>query len=161
MRIFVDTEFMEDGQTIELLSLGAYREDGVSFYVESADADFGHANPWVAENVIPHLRHPRRVVMSRGDLAASFREFVGVAPEFWADWGAYDWVAICQLYGTMMDLPNGWPMFIHDIRQLAESVGCPQVSDLVPDPEGQHNAAVDAATCFDRWAFLITEWRGR
>lgn len=39
-------------------------------------------------------------------------------PEFWADYGAYDWVVICSLFGTMMDLPKGYPMFCRDLQQL-------------------------------------------
>lgn len=33
----------------------------------------------------------------------------------------YDWVVLCQLYGTMMDLPKGWPMYCRDVKQLCDS----------------------------------------
>ena len=37
-------------------------------------------------------------------------------PKYYAD---YDWVALCQLYGRMLDLPGRWPMFCRDLKQLS------------------------------------------
>ena len=39
MRICFDTEFIEDGRTIDLLSIGLVREDGATYYAEPAEAD--------------------------------------------------------------------------------------------------------------------------
>ena len=39
MKIFFDTEFIEDGKTIDLLSIGAVRDDGETYYAEPAEAD--------------------------------------------------------------------------------------------------------------------------
>lgn len=38
MRYFFDTEFHEDGQTIDLISIGIVAEDGREFYAVSRDA---------------------------------------------------------------------------------------------------------------------------
>jgi hypothetical protein len=35
LRVFVDTEFYEDGSTIDLISIGAARSDGAEFYAVS------------------------------------------------------------------------------------------------------------------------------
>lgn len=43
MKYFFDTEFIEDGKTIELLSIGIVSEDGREFYAESLDADHSKA----------------------------------------------------------------------------------------------------------------------
>lgn len=39
-------------------------------------------------------------------------------PEFWAYYSDYDWVVFCQLFGTMMDLPTGFPKYCMDLMQL-------------------------------------------
>jgi len=39
-------------------------------------------------------------------------------PQFYADYADYDWVLFCSLFGTMMDLPAGFPMFCNDIQQM-------------------------------------------
>ena len=44
MRYFYDTEFIEDGETIELVSFGVVAEDGREFYAVSSDFDPASAN---------------------------------------------------------------------------------------------------------------------
>lgn len=137
MRIFIDTEFIEDGRTIDLLSIGIVRDDGEEYYAEPAEADRDRASEWVRQNVLPHLTGP---VKPRAVIAQEVREFVGDSPEFWAWYGDYDWVALCQLYGTMMDLPSGWPMFCMDLKQTVTLSGEP----LQQDETANHHALSDA-----------------
>ena len=47
MRYFYDTEFIEDGQTIELVSIGIVGENGSEYYAVSMDFDSAKANFWV------------------------------------------------------------------------------------------------------------------
>lgn len=146
MRIWFDTEFVEDGKTIDLLSIGMVREDGVTYYAEPLEADRSKASEWVAQNVIPHLTGP---VKPRDQIAAEIVEFAGDAPEFWAYYCSYDWVALCQIFGTMMDLPNGWPLFCRDLQQVRTERG---IKDLLPQDSQEHNALADAI--WTRDAFL-------
>ena len=37
MKIFFDTEFIEDGKTIDLISIGMVREDGETYYASSPE----------------------------------------------------------------------------------------------------------------------------
>ena len=120
MKVFFDTEFIEDGQTIDLISIGLVREDGARLYLESSEADLSKAAPWVIENVLPSLDG---VASTRQEIAREIVSFVGSDPEFWAYYADYDWVVLCQLFGRMIDLPPGWPMFCRDLRQLAEMQG--------------------------------------
>lgn len=137
-RVWFDTEFIEDGRTIDLMSIGMVREDGAEYYAESADCDLSRASPWVRENVIPHLTGVQK---SRAEIVRDVVIFVGPEPEFWAYYADYDWVALCQLFGTMMDLPEGWPKFCLDIKQSAYLVGNPSLQR----PEGgDHHALADA-----------------
>ena len=151
MIITFDTEFMEDGKTIELLSIGLVRADGQEFYAVSADADQSRANPWVAEHVLPHLRGP---LMYRERIAQEIVEFAGRAPSFWAWYADYDWVALCQLYGTMLDLPAHFPMFARDLRQEADPTQMLPHDTELDGPE--HHALADA-----RWLMRNMRARGR
>lgn len=150
MKIWFDTEFIEDGKTIDLLSIGMVREDGTLFYAENAEADRDRASDWVRENVFPYLRGGKSL-MTRRQIAERICEFASEKPEFWAYYADYDWVALCQLYGTMMDLPLGWPMFCLDVKQAAVMAGNPK---LPPDPAEAHNALIDAIWTKDAWHFL-------
>ncbi len=41
-------------------------------------------------------------------------------PVFYAYYSAYDWVLFCSLFGTMMDLPKGFPMYCNDLKQTLD-----------------------------------------
>lgn len=62
-------------------------------------------------------------------------------PEFWGYYADYDWVVMCQLHGTMMDLPKEWPMYCCDIKQWCDQLGNPQLPEQGKD---EHNALADA-----------------
>lgn len=38
-------------------------------------------------------------------------------PEFYGYYADYDWVVFCWLFGTMMNLPTGFPMYCNDLKQ--------------------------------------------
>lgn len=149
-RIFFDTEFIEDGHTIDLISIGMVREDGRAYYAEPFETDHSRANDWVKANVLPHLA-PNTLRKPREVIAAEIVHFVGTEPSFWAYYADYDWVALCQLYGTMMDLPLTWPKFCLDVKQLAVMKGNPRL----PKQQGpEHNALVDARWTLTAWESL-------
>lgn len=150
MKIWFDTEFIEDGKTIDLLSIGMVREDGATLYIENSEADHSRASDWVKENVLPKLTGPSAAA-PRWRIAQCVQEFAGSNPEFWAYYADYDWVALCQLYGTMMDLPKGWPMFCLDLKQKAHVIGNPR---LPGQANGEHNALDDALWAKHAWGFL-------
>lgn len=134
--IAFDTEFIEDGRTIDLLSIGLVRYDGETYYAEPEEADRSRASDWVVENVLPNLTGPMK---PRAQIAGEIIDFAGPNPEFWAYYADYDWVALCQLYDTMMDLPAGWPMYYRDLKQYADERGVELYQD-----DSNHNALGDA-----------------
>lgn len=140
MKFWLDTEFIEDGRTIELISIAIVAENGREYYAEFADCDLGRASSWVRDNVIPHLRGPRR---ERPVIRDEIVAFMGDRPEIWGYYADYDWVALCQLFGTMMDLPKGWPKFCRDVQQLAAE----QPKFQLPLQGGNEHHALDDA----RW----------
>lgn len=66
--------------------------------------------------------------------------------EFYAYYADYDWVLFCSLFGRMIDLPEGFPMYCRDLKQQLDERGINQEwkRAIAPDPEGEHNALVDA-----------------
>jgi hypothetical protein len=42
------------------------------------------------------------------------------APEFYAYYADYDWVAFCSLFGSMIQLPKGFPMYCKDLKQTLD-----------------------------------------
>jgi hypothetical protein len=75
-------------------------------------------------------------------------EFVGddQHPEFWGYYADYDWVAFCWIFGKMIDLPKGWPMYCRDLKQWSDDIGA--ATNVPPPkfegPKGEHNALADA-----------------
>jgi hypothetical protein len=151
MRIYFDTEFIEDGRTIDLISIGAIREDGRAYYAENLDCDMSKASGWVKANVFPSLRKGADLI-PRLTIAREFQEFVGEKPEFWGYYADYDWVVLCQLFGTMVDLPKGWPMYCRDIKQLCDSLGNPK---LPVEGKDEHHALADARWNRSAYEFLM------
>lgn len=173
MRYFLDTEFIEDGHTIDLISIGLVAEDGRKYYALNYSCDYSRASDWVKRNVLNSLPSQPLPQLYASDrqfresdaykqgwrtkdlIADEILRFIGdgPSPEFWTEWGSYDWIALCQLYGTMMDLPKGWPMRCRDVVQLLEDeLGLSQ--DDWPaslETEGNHNALLGAHTVKKRW----------
>lgn len=173
-RIFYDTEFLEDGHTIDLISIGMVAEDGREYYAVSSNAnwDLIKKSDWLVRNVVPSLpitgrvsldaylknhpnSHPRPPlamvgpdpsdtrVRPRQVIANEVRDFIQATPdpELWAWYAAYDHVALCQLWGPMIALPKGVPMFTCDLKQECVRLGNPQVP---AQESGEHNALEDA-----------------
>ncbi len=163
MRFWFDTEFIEDGRTIDPVSIGIVAEDGREYYAVSSDCDRSRANAWVKENVLPMCDWSKAI--PRAQIRAEIIEFCGFATydhdsgtkhqhEFWANYGAYDWVVLCQLFGSMDDLPEGWPMYCHDLQQLLEVTGNP---DIPKQWGGHHHALSDAQWVREAWIFCTRQ----
>ena len=107
-----------------------------AYYAEPEEADHSRASEWVRANVLPNLTGPTK---PRAEIPGDLLEFVGDSPEFWAWYADYDWVALCQLFGTMMDLPAGWPMYCRDLKQV-----CDERGTRLTQGDSKHNALGDA-----------------
>lgn len=144
MRWFLDTEFAENGTTIKLISIALVSEDGGEYYRELSDGwTLDDCSEWVRVNVVSKLGHPSyrrsRAVVADEVLEILLRDGT---PEIWAYFADYDWVVLCQLFGTMMDLPAGMPMFCLDIKQEMHRLGLS--SEQLPEQLGNHIALDDA-----------------
>ena len=160
-----DLEFLEDGRTIELISIGMVCDDVREYYAVNRDMPVRRIrkHKWLMENVVPHLpkghgdqriHMPKRWLFHYADhrvkhrttIASEVAEFIRAAGpdvELWANYGAYDHVALAQLWGPMTALPDGVPMFTNDIQQEARRLGIGW--DALPKQlSGEHNALADA-----------------
>ena len=215
-KYFLDTEFIEDGKTIDLISIGIVCEDGREFYAINRDCDLSKASQWVKDNVIsklppkdplpievsPRLWEKSKAWQAKKEIVSGVAEFLGChsetlyiqykglrglvdkliqkilpfrirqerflqkfwlkpeleKPEFWAYYADYDWVVFCQLFGTMMDLPKGFPMYCKDIKQLCDDLGNPE---LPKQESGEHNALADAKHNQVMYQFLMNLKQGQ
>jgi hypothetical protein len=203
MRYFYDTEFIEDGKTIDLISIGIVCEDGRELYLQSCEFNVYAANGWIVDNVLSHLhqcphtrkhggqstrphtdtltnqiiwqlgdhqftdgqctfKDPEKAIIGahtdcywrtraqmRDEIKYFFNPSDGI--ELWGYYADYDHVALCQLFGTMMDLPQNWPMYTRDLKQWCDDLGNPEL----PKQEGtEHNALADAKHNKAMWHFL-------
>lgn len=167
MKYFLDTEFIERPGSIQLISIGIVGEDGRTFYAENTSFDERQADDWVRENVLSKLLwwgNPDSIkgycnasvhnadtsaeqyevfgtiTMIRDTLLSFFRSSYDPSPEFWGYYADYDWVIFCWIFGRMIDLPKEFPMYCRDLKQMLDESG----KEKIPDPEGEHNALVDA-----------------
>ena len=145
MRYYFDTEFHENGRTIQPISFGMVAEDGRELYMEFK-CDHLPVNDFVKEHVIPNLTwdHSDRLMAYGLSAREQLIDFVGAdMPEFWAYFADYDWVVLCQMFGRMVDLPSHFPMFCRDVQQVY--VEMEDRTGLKPDkPKDAHNALADA-----------------
>lgn len=145
MRYFYDTEFIEDGRTIELVSIGIVAEDGREYYAVCTDFDPSKANGWVRENVLDKLPNPASKAWKSTDTIRSevydFLTSGAGRTELWAWVGAYDHVLLAQMWGDMTGLPREIPRYTRELRQYWEFAGNPTLPDA---PTGSHDALVDA-----------------
>jgi len=152
VRFFYDCEFIEDGTTIDLVSIGAVDETGREFYAVSTEFDESRAISWVKRNVLSQLPPPadpawRSRSRIREDLLA-FLSKPSEPIELWAWMGGYDHVVLAQLWGNMRGLPRKIPRFTHELRQLWEDAGSPP---LPPAGDDAHDALADARHNLMRW----------
>lgn len=67
-------------------------------------------------------------------------------PEFYAYYASYDWVVFARIFGRLIDKPEYFPMWVIDLKQMMWERGLTKEwkQQVCPDPEGEHDALVDA-----------------
>lgn len=192
---------------IDLISVGVVCEDGRQYYAISKEFNPKHADQWVKDNVIdkleskdtfraglltPTVHYSGKIWRSNKQIKKDLLSFFGCwqdqhfwrAPEgievygYYAD---YDWVLFCSLFGRMIDLPKGFPMYCKDLKQMLDNVAqykrqntlfsgwlydrkltntFDNALDYVkglpeyPKQENEHNALADAKWNYELYKFL-------
>ena len=109
---------------------------------------YGKTNKQIAEEI-------KEFVYNRGFLFADSQEQVPLRNigtkytkskiEFYRHYSDYDWVVFCWLFGRMIDLPEGFPMFAFDIQQQIEEYKIDKELLLKEVPQiNSHNSLSDA-----------------
>lgn len=223
MKYFIDTEFIEKPNTIELISIGIKCEDGREFYAISKDFNLKKAwkDDWIKENVLKLIfdelsdrENNQRKRLNFGmkfikkfnyknikyliniygktinDLSKAIKIFCGRSyasinreggrlykidwqeitgeigllvgngmgktehlnsitfdnPIFYGYYADYDWVVFCWIFGRMIDLPKGFPMYCRDLKQMMDEkdLSSEWKNKNCPDPKDEHSALADA-----------------
>lgn len=167
----LDFEFLEDGRTIKVISVGLSQPSGQDYYAVNRDmpqVDIAN-HAWLWPNVVPHLprlpapttshdwldkKHPD--VKSLKRIAKEVKEFLQEIPDplLVADYGAYDKVRLNQLWGPMVSQPEGLPWWHFDLQQLLfELEENPGDIELPAQKTPEHHALNDA-----RWSLGTYYW---
>ena len=183
MRVFYDCEFVERGRElpIQLVSIGMVREDGHEMYLINEECLSNVVkHPWLSVNVVPelpiafddpyifqwskdHEDYPN--VMAMDAIPLAIHDFLTVGleldpAELWAWYGAYDHVMTAQLFGRMIDLPQGFPMHTNDLKQEADRIAqYNELANNLPELEatggyGEHHPLHDAREVAYRFGYL-------
>jgi hypothetical protein len=147
----IDFEFIEDNFYLEIISIGIVSEDGRELYRCLLHSDYSEASSWVKDNVIPHL--PKEdaidglgdaIWVRLEDLAHEINHFFkdDEHPIIYADYGGFDYVCFCWVFGSMMKLPSKFEMFFRELRVSCIELGIKD-SD-VPQIGTLHSAIDDA-----------------
>jgi len=197
---------------IHLVSIGIKAEDGREYYAISNEFNPKLADDWVKENVLRKLPESRfngsniqevKLWKSNKKIAEEILDFVQEPFElanafiggdlnlkendiqFYAYYADYDWVVFCSLFGRMIDLPKGFPMYCKDLKQILDEKAkveldrlleeqkneellnfIPTIDGIIksrikhlpnfPKQENEHNALDDAKWNYDLYKFLKT-----
>jgi hypothetical protein len=96
--------------------------------------------------------------------------------EFYGYYADYDWVLLCSLFGRMIDLPKGFPMYCIDLKQMLDDVAIEKIMEVenkyageirfetslrmvknnpeYPKQKDEHNALADAKWNYELYKFL-------
>jgi 3' exoribonuclease, RNase T-like len=138
--IFLDTEFIDNGSTIELISIGMIDDNNNTLYLISSEFNEVNCDEWLMQNVVSKLGDEPR--FSREEIKNKVVEYIGDKNvRFWGYFSSYDWVVFCQLFGKMLDLPKGYPYYCNDLKQEIKRLALR--TDHI-DKGSLHNALEDA-----------------
>jgi len=143
---------------------------------------YGKTNAEIANNIVEFIYGDTDNLMGLSPLGLARKYNVSdqsLCPEFYAYYADYDWVAFCWLFGLMIDLPKGFPMYCIDLKQEldriqkthcnVQRIGWNQIEDRgletedafdiklmkdYPKQEDEHSAIHDARWDFELFKFL-------
>lgn len=82
--------------------------------------DIGKSNKQIAEEIKDFVFKCKLTSVSTDEKLKEQGVVITENPDFYAYYADYDWVVFCSLFGTMMDLPKGFPMFCKDLKQTLD-----------------------------------------
>lgn len=146
-------------------------------------AKYGKSRKQIAEEVIKFIH--KDIIKEWDDKLSFWDEIIEYAynngestvHEFYGYYADYDWVVFCWLFGRMIDLPKGFPMYCRDLKQELDPLGERRYNRLrheglhitfeealdqikamssYPKQVNEHNALADARWNRDLHKFLLS-----
>lgn len=150
-RFFYDCEFDESRYGIKLISIGIVDENGNELYLINKDYDWSCTSKWLKENVYPYIKNaPEYFKVSYNEIANKIINFIKPSLDkdikLYGYYSAYDHVVLCQIFGKMIDLPKGMPMYTNDLKQFMDYLGIDkhQLFSETEKQKNEHDALQDA-----------------
>ena len=106
---------------------------------------YGKSNKQIAEDIVKFIdeRKVGETIISPAESNDNSIHTKDV--KFYGYYSDYDWVVFCWLFGKMIDLPKGFPMFAFDIQQQIEEYKIDKEQLLKEVPQTNcHNSLSDA-----------------
>lgn len=95
---------------------------------------YGKTNKEIAEEVNKFITHQHHVNCNTNLYEGDNNSFKPLSPlEFYGYYADYDWVVFCWLFGKMIDLPKGFPMYCIDLKQTMDVVANFKYANLRDD----------------------------
>jgi len=138
---------------------------------------YGKTNKQIAEEIVDFINSEpvkqtgtAHTVSQLTDESVNIMKRGYLEPEFYGYYCDYDWVVFCWLFGKMIDLPKGFPMYCKDLKQMydelnskmfpigsletpEEKMSIRKLSDY-PEQTNEHKALSDAKWNFELYKFL-------
>lgn len=97
---------------------------------------YGKTNKEIAEEIIEFTNQ------KANEIETGYKQ---ESIEFYGYYSDYDWVVFCWLFGKMIDLPKGFPMYCRDLKQIADEIWEKTGKNTkFTSPKNEHNALSDA-----------------
>ena len=132
--------------------------------------EYGKSNKQIAGDIIEFTKPVQRTSIHIPEHMCTPEQFKTdySNPQFYGYYSDYDWVVFCWLFGKMIDLPNGFPMFAFDLNQTLneradyelpnqpkeDRVDILKKHSKYPKQTNEHNALADARWTFELHKFL-------
>lgn len=136
---------------------------------------YGKTNKQIAIEILDFINTIGRLVHKPYDNSQKNIVFQDIIekygkPQFYGYYSDYDWVVFCWLFGKMIDLPKGFPMYCRDLKQIMDdkvpdgkyiprnsNSGFPiKEHKKYPKQINEHNALSDAKWNYELYKFLNT-----
>jgi len=127
----------------------------------------GKSNKQIAKEVKQFVYKNEEVDFCRNDIGGNEHysyASLNTNPKFYGYYCDYDWVVFCWLFGKMVNLPQGFPMYCRDLKQILDEkeMARQDGTDMVelrnlptyPKQENEHNALDDAQWNLKLFQFL-------
>lgn len=119
--------------------------------------NYGKSNKQIAKEIKQFIYTNEEVDFTRNDIGGNEHYSyapLNTNPKFYGYYADYDWVVFCWLFGNMMQLPKGFPMYCKDLKQMLDEkeMARQDGTDMVelrnlptyPKQINEHNALSDA-----------------